>query len=157
MNTTRAKLGVLGGIVGGMAMGMWMMLYYFASDRGFWSPLGYIGHFFLRDSDITSTGQVIVGLIVHMMVSMMLGATLASILPPTTLVAAVLRGMAAGLVVWVVMEYVVLNVADEVAYEGLVDWAFAVGHALFGAMVGFIVAAAPSSQADRFGRVAEPA
>lgn len=153
MDTTRVKFGVIGGVVGGMAMGMWMMFYYFGTDRGFWSPLGYIGHFFLRDSDITSTGQVIVGLIVHMMMSMVLGGVAAAILPRTSRILGMMRGVAVGLMVWVVMEYVVLNLGDEVAYEGLVDSAFAVGHALFGAMLGLI--AGPSSAPERVGRIPE--
>lgn len=155
MDTTRLKFGVIGGTIGGMAMGMWMMFYYLGTDRGFWSPLGYIGHFFVRDSDITSTGQVIVGLIVHMMMSMMLGGALAALLPPTSRAIGMMRGVAVALMVWVVMEYVVLNLADEVAYEGFVDWAFAVGHGLFGAMLGLI--AAPSSARQDIGRIPEPA
>lgn len=138
MDTERVKLGVIGGIVGGMAMGMWMMLYYFASDRGFWSPLGYIGHFFLRDADITSTGQVIVGLVVHMMMSMVLGAAIALTFARVNRLTSMMRGVVVGLVVWVVMQYVVLNIFDDVAFEGFVQWAFAVGHVLFGAMLGLV-------------------
>jgi hypothetical protein len=138
MDAERARLGVIGGIVGGMAMGMWIMLYYFASDRGFWSPLGYIGHFFVRDADITSTGQVVVGAVVHMMMSMMLGAAVALIFARAARLTSMMRGVVVGLVVWIVQQYVVLNAFDEVAFDGFVQWAFAVGHALFGAMVGLV-------------------
>lgn len=91
-----------------------------------------------------------------MMGSMMLGVVVATILPPINRVAAVVRGMAVGLVVWAVMEYVVLSLADEVAYEGFVDWTFAVGHVLFGAMVG-LIAAEPAFESEGVVRIAEPA
>lgn len=47
--------------------------------------------------------------------------------------------MALALGVWVVTQYGVLNILDQVAYEGLVQWAFAVGHGIFGGMLGLIV------------------
>ena len=141
MQTARIKLGVIGGIVGGMAMGMWMMLYYLVAGLGFWSPLGYIGHFFLRQSDINSVGQVVLGAIVHMMMSMVLGGAIAAVFSPTSRITGMTRGIVIGLVIWVVMQYGVLNAFDPVAYQGFIQWAFAVGHAFFGAMVGLIAGA----------------
>lgn len=139
----RIKWGVIGGTVGGMAFGMWMMLYYWAFGLGFWSPLGYVGHFLLRNTaDITAPAQVVVGLITHTMMSMMLGAALAVLLPPTARLVAMMRGVGVALVVWVAMQYVVLNFPDKVAFEDLVPWVFAVGHAVYGAMLGLLAGAA---------------
>src|SRR5260370_38082283 len=81
MRTDRIKLGVVGGIVGGMAMAMWMMLYYLATNRGFWNPVGYIGHVLLRTGSVTAAGPVVAGVVIHMMMSMVLGALIAQVLP----------------------------------------------------------------------------
>jgi len=81
MRTDRIKLGVVGGIVGGMAMAMWMMLYYLATNRGFWKPVGYIGHVVLRTGSVTAAGPIVAGVVIHMMMSMVLGALIAQVLP----------------------------------------------------------------------------
>lgn len=138
----RIRLGVVGGIVGGAAMGMWMMLYYLVAGLGFWSPLGYIGHFLIRDTDITAPAQVIVGLAIHMMTSMVLGAAVARFLPPASRPASMMRGVAVALAAWVVLQYGALNLLDRVAFEGLVPRAFAIGHVLFGGMLGLVLGTA---------------
>jgi len=83
MRSDRIKLGLLGGIVGGMAMAMWMMLYYLGTGRGFWTPVGYIGHVVVRSAGVTSPGPVAVGIVIHMTVSMVLGALVARAFRPT--------------------------------------------------------------------------
>lgn len=139
MDSSRIKKGAVAGAIAGMAMGMWMMFYYLAAGLGFWSPLGYIGHFVLRNANITEPAQVVAGLVIHMMTSMFLGAAIAAVFRPTHRLPGAVRGMALALGVWVVMQYGVLNILDQVAYEGLVQWAFAVGHGIFGGMLGLIV------------------
>lgn len=72
MDSSRIKKGAVAGAIAGMAMGMWMMFYYLAAGLGFWTPLGYIGHFVSRNANITDPAQVVVGLVIHMMTSMFL-------------------------------------------------------------------------------------
>ena len=69
-----------------------------------------------------------------------LGAAVALVFPPAARLLSAARGMVVALVVWVVMQYVVLNLLDSVAFEGLIPWVFAVGHAVFGAMLGLVAA-----------------
>ncbi len=151
MPSHKLKLGVIGGLTGGIAMGMWMMGYYWASGRGLWEPLGYIGHFFLRIPIITHPLQVAIGLMVHMIVSLGLGIAIASILPRAFPLAAVMGGLFLAVVVWALMQYGVLDSFDDVAYRGLVRWAFAVGHLIYGATLGLFVGVprpkAPASRA----------
>lgn len=139
MNALRVERGIAVGLVAAMAMGMWMMLYYWASDRGFWAPLGYIGHFFLRRPDITDPFQVVVGAVVHMMMSTGIAVALLLLLPARRTGASIVRGVVIGVAIWVVMQYGVLNAFDEVAYDGLVPWAFAVAHVIYGSVVGFML------------------
>jgi hypothetical protein len=137
----RTRAGLIGGIVGGMAMGMWMMLYYWGTGRGFWSPVGYIGHFIVRNSaDITAPGQVLAGGVLHMMTAMVLGAFVGAAFPSAPRVEAMTRGVAVALGVWVGMQFVVLYFFDRVAFDGIIPWAFAVGHVLYGAMLGLTLA-----------------
>ena len=142
MRTDRVKLGVAGGIVGGMAMAMWMMLYYLATNRGFWKPVGYIGHVVLRTGSVNAAGPIVAGVVIHMMMSMVLGALIAQVLPADRLL-----GMAVGvmgsLVVWLVLQFGFLNLVDKAAFHGLVPWAFGVGHVMYGAGLGLI--AVPSA------------
>lgn len=135
-----AKRGVVAGIVGGMGMGMWTMLYFWAAGLGFWTPLGYIGHFLVRNPQITDTLQVVVGLAIHMMMSMVLGAILGVILPGVGPALGALRGMVIGIAIWLVMQYVILNVFDPVAFRGLIPWVFAVAHLFYGGMFGLTLA-----------------
>ena len=91
MRTDRIKLGVVGGIVGGMAIAMWMMLYYLGAHRGFWAPVGYIGHVLVRGAAVRSPGAVVAGILIHMMVSMGLGALVAQAFRPSGLLVSTAR------------------------------------------------------------------
>lgn len=148
MRTDRIKLGVVGGIIGGMAMAMWMMLYYLATNRGFWKPVGYIGHVVLRTGSVTAAGPVVAGIVIHMMMSMVLGALIAQVLPADRLLSMAV-GVMASLVVWVVLQYGFLNLVDKAAFHGLVPWAFAVGHVMYGAGLGLIAAPSPVPARER--------
>jgi hypothetical protein len=119
---------------------MWMMLYYLATHRGFWAPVGYIGHVVVRTAHITSAGPVAAGIVIHMMVSMMLGALVAQAFRPAGLALSMGRGIAVGLVVWVVMQYGFIHAVDGVAFRGLIPAAFAVGHIVYGATLGLVAA-----------------
>ena len=121
-------------------MAMWMMLYYLASHRGFWTPVGYIGHVVVRSASVTSPGPVVAGIAIHMMVSMVLGALVAQAFPPAGWLFSMARAIAVALAVWVVMQYGVIHALDDVAFRGLIPWAFAVGHVAYGAMLGLIAA-----------------
>jgi hypothetical protein len=117
---------------------MWMMGYYLLTGRGFWSPVGYMGHFLLRNPDVTSPLQVAAGLMLHMMVSVGLGVTIAALLPALPRATSAGRGMAIALAIWALTQYGVLGLLDRVAFEGIVPWAFAVGHLLYGGMLGLV-------------------
>jgi hypothetical protein len=69
----------------------------FATNRGFWKPVGYIGHVVLRTGSVTASGPV-------------------------------------------VLQHGFLDLVDRAAFHGLVAWAFAVGHVMYGAGLGLIAA-----------------
>ncbi len=141
MTSGKLRVGAIGGLIGGLAMGMWMMISYWATARGFWRPLGYIGHFFLRNPDIDDPSQIFVGAIVHMTVSVALGVAIASVLPRAYPLAASVGALLIALAVWAFMQYIVLRALDQTAYFGLTPWAFAIGHLIYGWIVGVAVSA----------------
>lgn len=96
----------------------------------------------MRNSgDITAPGQVLAGGVLHMMTAMVLGAFVGAAFPSAPRVEAMTRGVGVALGVWVVMQYVVLYFFDRVAFEGIIPWAFAVGHVAYGAMLGLTFSA----------------
>lgn len=58
-------------------------------------------------------------------------------------------GMAAGIMLWLVMQYGVWRVVDAGAADAFTPWVFAVGHAMFGAVTGLVVGAPGRRLAER--------
>ncbi len=146
MNMQIVTRGALAGAVGGMVMAMWSMIVLWAAHAGFWEPLNLIAHTFWRAAPLGSEfsfGAAVLGLIVHMMMSMVLGVVFALGAQRIRGQAATLAGigMAFGLVVWVLMQYIVWPIVDADAAEAFTPWVFAVGHAMFGATTGLVVGA----------------
>lgn len=88
-------------------------------------------------------GAAVLGLIVHMMMSMVVGVAFFLGVRRVQRNAATLAGigMVFGLVVWVVMQYLVWPIVDADAAGAFTPWVFAVGHVMFGAATGLVVAA----------------
>ena len=93
---------------------------------------------------------LLIGMVVHLAMSIALGIALAVLLTAiggwaTTTAGGVLVGMAFGLIVWLVMQYLVWDAIDPAAAERFTPWVFAIGHLMYGLVTGLVIAGARSS------------
>lgn len=148
MPTRVIGAGGLGGLIGGVVMGMWSMVILWLTGVGFWAPLNLIAHTFWRGAPLGagfSWRALVIGLVAHMVVSVLLGllfAALAGLAPARMVSQAMLPlwGVLYGLVVLLVNHYGIWPAIDEAAAEAFTPWVFAVGHALYGQVVGWTLA-----------------
>ncbi|MEB3033385.1 hypothetical protein [[Mycobacterium] nativiensis] len=144
MNTVTK--GALAGAVGGMAMAMWSMIVLWLNGTGFWTPLNLIAHTFWRDAPLDSRycfQAAVAGLVVHMLMSMMVGVAFALAVQRVRGSAASLAffGMGLALLLWAVMQGLVWRTVDAPAAMVFTPWVFATGHAMYGGITGYVVAA----------------
>ncbi len=111
------EAGAVGGLIGGVMMAAFAMLYDAAIGLGFFGPLRAIAATLLgRDAVTTGGGAILLGLAVHVGVSIVLGVFFAALTPrQVPPAAAIAFGMFAGLAILVIMSLVVLPVMDPVA------------------------------------------
>lgn len=138
--------GALAGAVGGMAMAMWSMIVLWLTGTGFWTPLNLIAHTFWRDAPLDAQycfQAAGAGLIVHMTMSMMLGVAFALAVQRIRGSAASIAALGLGLalLLWAVMQLLVWRTVDPYAALTFTPWVFAAGHAMYGAITGYVVAA----------------
>jgi len=163
-------VGVVGGVVGSIAMAMYAMIISAEKHTGFFTPLYHIASTFISpNAMMTSMGAAmhgnaayftiapaIVGAIVHMMTGAISGAifgALATRLASTRIVT-VVAGMAFGLFVLVVNSFVGLPIAARLFGGGqpianmakIVGWGhFTIEHLIFGLVLGLIVSTKSSA------------
>lgn len=153
---TRAKAGLVAGVVAGVAMAMVAMIRAAMLGMGLWLPPKLIaGVFWGVEVLIGGAVVILAGLMLHMVISggagMMLGAALGDRLSAVT---AMLGGLVLAIVMWAVMTWGVLPWANEVMLERQMvapGWWF-IYHLVFGFML-FLIA--PLARA--FGGSREPA
>jgi hypothetical protein len=154
---------ILPGLIGGLVFAMWAMIVgIFTSNL--WAPpqgigqavgIGHQGH----DFQIV---PLIAGLIGHMMNSVILGAIFIAIALALRLHGGVLvvAGMAWGLIVYAVMFWVVLRGLLSASSGSFLsanpEWSWVVGHLMFGAVLGALVAYGPLAY-PALGEVRRPA
>jgi len=130
------RIGVPGGMAGGVLMALWSMIAMWLTGLGFWTPLNLIAHTFYRSAPLNATFSapaLLVGLAVHMTVASVFGvaiALLAQRLPGRRSVV-IAAGILFVAVVWPVMQWGVWYKLDEDAAEGFTDWIFAFAHLVF--------------------------
>ena len=156
------RVGVPGGMIGGLVMAVWSMIAMWITGAGFWTPLNLIAHTFYKSAPLNATFSVpaaLIGLAVHMTVASIFGTAIAAIalrLPGRRSVV-----LAAGILfiaaVWPIMQWIVWYKLDEDAAEGFTDWIFAVAHLMFGlTAAGFAMIGVDDDDYPRRGRHAAP-
>ncbi len=160
-------LAAVSGVAGGVAMAMWMMIYSAATNNGFWSPLNVCMASFVYRSDAQMMlhdmmmhpgmmsmneplvpSHLAVGFLVHMAFSVVVGVSFALIL---LVVIRVLRlpllatrigytgaAVIGALILYALMMYVILPVANPLMVEATPRGAFIVGHILYGLTFGLV-------------------
>jgi hypothetical protein len=124
------------GIVGGILMAMFMMMYAAMALGSMWAPLRMLGAtFYGPEALVGGAGVMLWGLMVHMMASAGLGALFAALIGARASGGAALGwGVAYGLAVLVGMTFLVLPWANPTMFARvqLIVGAWIIGHIVFG-------------------------
>ncbi len=160
-------LAAVSGIAGGVAMAMWMMIYSAATNNGFWSPLNVCMASFVYRSDaqmmihdmmmhpgMMSMNEPIVpshlavGFLLHIAFSVAVGVSFALILPAAirmvrlpllaTRVGYTGAAVIGALILYVLMMYAILPVANPLMVDATPRGAFIIGHILYGLTFGLV-------------------
>ncbi|WP_419993523.1 hypothetical protein [Streptomyces boninensis] len=136
------RSGVIGGILGGLAMAAWAMVLLGLTGSGWLTPLNLIAHTWWRDAPLdgaVSLPAILIGLVTHVLVAMFFGILIATLAFRFTrarsLVIAAGTLMASG--IWIVMQFGIWHAIDPVAAAGFTPWIMATAHLLFGMMAAF--------------------
>jgi len=160
-------LAAVSGAAGGVVMAMWMMIYSAATNNGFWTPLNVCMASFIYRSDAQMMmhemmmhpgtmsmnaalipSHLAVGFLLHMAFSVVVGISFALILFAAirvlglpllaTRVGYTAAAVVGGLVLYGLMMYVVLPVANPLMVDMTPRGAFIVGHILYGLTFGLV-------------------
>lgn len=157
-------LAAVSGAAGGVAMALWMMIYSAATNNGFWTPLNVcMASFIYRSegqmmvheammhpgmsmSEPLVPSHLAVGFLLHMGFSIVVGVSFALILlgairvlrlPLLATRAGYTAGAAVGaLLLYALMMYLILPVANPVIVDMTPRGAFIIGHVLYGIAFG---------------------
>jgi hypothetical protein len=160
-------LAAVSGAAGGVVMAMWMMIYSAATNNGFWTPLNVCMASFIYRSDAQMMmhemmmhpgmmsmnaalipSHLAVGFLLHMAFSVVVGISFALILFAAirvlglpllaTRLGYTAAAVVGGLVLYGLMMYVILPVANPLMVDMTPRGAFIVGHILYGLTFGLI-------------------
>ena len=145
---------ILAGLIASIVMGMWeMVAEQVAGGNGFWAPVTYIAATVLRDyQEVAAPASfallpVVLGLMAHMMNSVVLGVIFAQFAPRLTSSFNRLVGFGAayGVVVFFIMWFVVLPIANPVMLRLSFPF-FLLGHVMWGTSLGVAFGWMPNPQ-----------
>ena len=157
--------GLVGGLVSGVVMGLFLMVVMAIRGDGFLRPLELIGSVWYG-AGATGTSVILVGLVTHFAVAAILGLVWAFAFSYVK-VDPIISGLVYGGIVWAAMQYLILPfVADSIiggvsAYhlfyfgaEGrFVGWMVLAAYLIFGAGLGVFEEFADRRRLQRSGRV----
>jgi hypothetical protein len=184
VNSRFLGLAAVSGAAGGVVMAMWMMIYSAATNNGFWTPLSVCMASFIYRSEgqmmaheaMMHPGMsmneplvpshLAVGFVLHIGFSIVVGVAFALILlaairmlrlPLLSTRAGYTAAAAVGaLILYALMMYVILPVANPVIVEMTPRGAFILGHVLYGVTFGLVAFALlrPGAAPSRLRRAA---
>ena len=136
--------GVHGGIVGGIAMAVFAVIYGVASGHGPWYPINLLAAGFLPSASIAQMSAFyaeafVIALAIHAVTSVLVGVLYGALLPMLPRRPILLGGLVAPLV-WSGLLYTSLALINPVLAERI-DWLwFVVSQLAFGVVAGLVVA-----------------
>lgn len=134
--------GTIAGIVGGALMAIFYMWISWAFGEGFWALPKMMAGLIWRSSYLPElgAGAAIVGLGLHFAISCTLAVTFAMILPRggATMFAVLPLALLFSMLVYVVMNFFVVEWASRLMQRELLHPIFFVGHLIWGATLGLI-------------------
>lgn len=147
MNKAALTRGAVGGVAGGVLMALWSMMAMWLTGAGFWTALNLIAHTVFASVPLDaafSLPALVIGVIVHIVMAIMFGVLFASLMTPATgrtptTATSAFSGIAYGIAIWLVMQFLVWSAADAVAASAFTPWIFGVGHVIYGLTLGLAV------------------
>jgi hypothetical protein len=140
------RVGIVGGVLGGLAMVIVALAYGLWSGQGPWLPVNLIGATLVRDLQtlpIEQLGQfnlaaLIVGLILHGVLSVGLGFVFALLLP-TMPGPPLIWSLTVGPLLWMIASVLALPILNPVMAERVEVSSFFVAHLVYGLVLGAYV------------------
>lgn len=149
--TTPVWLGsAVAGLVAGIVMAMFAMVVAALTGDGLWAPPRAITGTFFGEAHAGRSfalGSVATGMMVHLLFSVVFGLAYAAITWLAgwrlSLTGSPLAGMAWGLALWLVNTFLLAPrmPGGELMTKAMPAWAWLVGHLMYGAVVGLLIAA----------------
>ena len=135
-------LGVIAGLIAGLAMWVFMIIVTLIGGQGFWAMPKWIADAIYGDSWLGFNGtDVFTGLIIHFAVSLLLGAAFAVIAVP--FIAGprqlVLSGVLWGIIVWILLSALAMNAVDETMAQEVPRFPWLIANLLFGVVVAVVL------------------
>ncbi|HEY2240836.1 MAG TPA: OsmC family protein [Streptosporangiaceae bacterium] len=145
MTKATLRSAVLGGVLGGVMMAVWLMFILWLTGIGFWTLLNLITNTFWRAVPLNgkfSVWSLIIGLVAHVIVALIFGAliALAAWVLPVSRTLIIAGGALVGPIIWVVMQYGIWRAVDPAAAQIITPWVFAVAHLIFGVLAAAVAA-----------------
>ena len=140
------RAGIIGGFLGGVAMAVVAAATVPLIGRGFWFPLNLVAATVLRDLQNASPevlGQFmplafVVGVILHLFLSTVIGSLFALLLP-TLPGPAFVWSLITGPLLWVIVEFVVLPLANPIMSQYVNTLSFIIAHLAYSLVLGWWV------------------
>ena len=133
-----AGVGIVAGVIAGMAMAMFIMIVTLAGGMGLFATPEMIGQTFLKGQ--TGFASIVLGLMGHMMNSAVFGVIWALLWRAVakTGAVAILGGLIYGLAIWLVMTYGVAPALGSAVPGPISPIAWVMGHMMFGFVLGLL-------------------
>lgn len=139
--------GVMAGVIAGIAMAMVSMMMAMMTGEGFWAPVKKISVTLLGQSAVQNSGfefmPVMVGMMIHFATAIAFGIIFVMSAGRRSYGPAIGWGIAYGLGIWVVMQFIVLPFVNPVMAQ-MPPLQFAMLHIIFGGTLGSYPAFLPS-------------
>jgi uncharacterized OsmC-like protein len=151
MNKAAVRAAVIGGVLGGVTMAVWLMFILWLTGIGFWTLLNLITNTVWRSAplgDKFSVASLIIGLVVHVLMSLLFGSLIAVAAwwLPMSRSLVIAGGALFGPILWLVMQYGIWHAVDPAAAQVITPWVFAVAHLIFGVLAAATAAIVTSDE-----------
>ncbi len=134
------KAGIVAGLLGGLAMAAWLMVFTWFTGRGVLTPLKLFGGLFYgRNALAPGLGPAFWGLVAHLALSAALGVLFAAIFHREVApLAEVASAIVYALLAWVLLTFVVLPVVNPLMREAVpsLSMAWFGAHVVYGGVLG---------------------
>jgi hypothetical protein len=138
--------GICAGLIAGLVMAILAMWFTWLVGKGFLYPLRLTAGFVERNAALEGVTAPALGVVLHFGMSVLLGVFLAAILSGFSTPRlhsdagqALVFGLIYALIIWAVNQFGILRLADPLMAERMPPVAFGLAHAIYGAVLGFLI------------------